>query len=152
LESTQRVRERGNLSLPVVAIGSIPYPFGKLRTGFTGVRLSLRPRPAPLYRGGQAQDRHQGRPTLPMGESAISAFGVPFDPGPHGGAPSPTGGAGAGKLRTRLGRPVDTRLGHKARIGVYHSMPTCACGTVQAKIRAPPIPHFFAGLSNLRRV
>ena len=55
---------------------------------------------------------HLGRPTPPMGESAISAFGVTLR-----------------QAQARLGRPVDTRLGHKARIGVYDSCP---------KIRAPP--------------
>jgi len=55
---------------------------------------------------------HQGKPSPPMSEAGASTRGVPFD-----------------KLRTKLGCPVDPRLGWhtakraKARIGVYHSKP-----------------------------
>jgi hypothetical protein len=57
---------------------------------------------------------HLGRPTPPMREKSHSP------------------------LVLLLGRLVDTRLGHKARIGVYDSCPTTALAGVAREIRAPP--------------
>jgi hypothetical protein len=57
--------------------------------------------PTGAHRPDVLREEHLGRPSPPMGLEPV----------------------------VLLGRPVDTRLGHRARIGVYHSMP---------EIHAPP--------------
>jgi len=73
--------------------------------------------PSGAHRPDVLREEHLGRPQLPMGLEPV----------------------------VLLGRLVDSRLGPRARIGVYHSMPTPA---LAGGARENPRPTY----SNLRRV